>query len=155
MAEEREIATRLGTKTIAMDKVVHFPRGLIGFEDQQDFTLLQINPGAPFLVLQSITDPTLGLLVADPYAFFPDYQIKIGDAEQKILTIAKREDLAVLTTVAIPPEKPEFASLNLSGPILINYQARVGLQVPQPDMKALGTLVIRTSDFSVVTENRD
>ena len=38
---------------------------------------------------------------------------------------------AVLVTVSIPAGAPEQAALNLTGPIVINYEARVGLQVPQ------------------------
>lgn len=37
----------------------------------------------------------------------------------------------MLVTVSIPAGAPEQAALNLTGPIVINYEARVGLQVPQ------------------------
>ena len=128
---EKIIETRLGRQVIAQDKIIHFPRGLMGFEDQHEFTLLQIKPEAAFLMLQSMSDPRLGLLVADPYCFMDDYQIRINEAEQKILHIATREQVAVLVTVSIPQGKPEKTALNLSGPILINHEARLGLQVPQ------------------------
>ena len=128
---EKIIETRLGRQVIARDKIIHFPRGLMGFENQHEFTLLQIKPEAAFLMLQSMSDPRLGLLVADPYCFMDDYQIRINEAEQKILHIATREQVAVLVTVSIPQGKPEKTALNLSGPILINPEARLGLQVPQ------------------------
>ena len=128
---EKIIETRLGRQVIARDKIIHFPRGLMGFENQHEFTLLQIKPEAAFLMLQSMSDPRLGLLVADPYCFMDDYQIRINEAEQKILHIAKREQVAVLVTVSIPKGHPEKTALNLSGPILINHEARLGLQVPQ------------------------
>ena len=128
---EKIIDTRLGRQVIALDKIIHFPRGLMGYEDQHEFTLLQIKPGASFLMLQSMTDPRLGLLVADPYCFMDDYQIRINEAEQSILNIASREHVAVLVTVSIPTGRPEKTALNLSGPILINHEARLGLQVPQ------------------------
>lgn len=128
---ERIIETRLGRQVIALDKVIHFPRGLMGFEDQHEFTLLQIKPGASFLVLQSMSDPRLGLLVADPYCFLEDYQIRLNEAEQKILNIDSREQVAILVTVSIPPGEPEKTALNLSGPILINHEAKLGMQVPQ------------------------
>lgn len=128
---EKVIETRLGRQVISLDKIIHFPRGIMGFEDQHEFTLLQIKPGASCLVLQSMTDPRLGLLVADPYCFMEDYQIRINEAEQKILNITSREQVAILVTVSIPPGQPEKTALNLSGPILINHEARLGLQVPQ------------------------
>ncbi len=127
------IMTRLGMHTIDPDKVIRFPRGLIGFEERTAFTLLQISPGAPFLVLQSMDDPGLGLLVADPYAFIPDFRIHVGNAEQYVLEASHPEQIAVLVTASIPHGKPELATLNLIGPILINHERRLGLQVPQSD----------------------
>ncbi|GFM37791.1 hypothetical protein DSM19430T_24750 [Desulfovibrio psychrotolerans] len=118
-----------------MDKVIYFPRGLMGFEDKHDFTLLQLKEGSPFLVLQSMDDPRLGLLVADPYSFLEDYPIRVGEAEQKLLRLQNIRQVAVLVTVSIPKGEPEKTALNLSGPILVNHQARLGLQIPQTDGK--------------------
>ncbi len=93
--------------------------------------MLQVREGAPLLILQSMEDPGLGLLVADPFAFLPEYQLRINDAEQRLLQADTIEDLAVLVTATIPPGKPEETALHLLGPILINHRARIGLQVPQ------------------------
>lgn len=129
--QEIEIGTRLGRRRIDMDKVIYFPRGLAGFEGMHEFTLLQIRPEAPLLILQSMDDSSLGLLVADPFSFKRDYRIKVSDAEQKLLRLKSVRQVAVLVTVSIPNGKPAEAVLNLSGPILINHQARIGLQAPQ------------------------
>lgn len=66
--------------------------------------------------------------------FLPEYRIKIGDAEQNMLQVKTAGELAVLVTVSIPPGHPERTALNLTGPILINHEARIGLQVPQADV---------------------
>lgn len=150
MENRKEIDTRLGRQTVDLDKVIHFPRGIIGFEDRKEFTLLQIRPDAPFLVLQSMDEPGLGLLVADPYGFLPDYTLKLGDAEQKMLQVEKRDDLAVLVTVAIPPGRPEETVLSLTGPILINHAAKIGIQAPQTDMKGPTKLKLRTADLTPI-----
>ena len=70
--------TRLGMLDIDPSKELFFPRGLMGFEEHHRFTLLKIRGEAPFLILQSLDDPKLGLLVGDPYAFLPEYRIRIG-----------------------------------------------------------------------------
>lgn len=129
--KEIEIDTRLGRRRIDTEKVVRFPRGLAGFEEEQDFILLQIRPEAPLLILQSVSKPQVGLLVADPYSFLQSYPVMIGDAEQKLLRIENMDDAAILVTVSIPAGEPEKAALNLTGPIVINHKARIGLQVPQ------------------------
>ena len=74
---EKIVETRLGSQKISMDKVVHFPRGLIGFESEHEFTLLQMREDLPFLMLQSTKSPNVGLLVTDPYTFYPEYLIEI------------------------------------------------------------------------------
>jgi len=131
--QEVEINTRLGRRRISMDKVIYFPRGLAGFEDEHEFTLLQIRQDAPLLVLQSMQNPALGLLVADPYSFLPNYSVSVGDAEQKLLRLKNVRQVAVLVTVFIPPGQPELATLNLTGPVLVNHKMRIGLQVPQTE----------------------
>jgi flagellar assembly factor FliW len=130
-SKEIEIETRLGVRRVDLDRVVRFPRGLAGFEGEQDFVLLQIRPEAPLLILQSMTNPMVGLLVADPYSFLQSYQVMVPDAEQKMLQLERMEEAAILVTVSIPAGKPKEAALNLTGPIVINHKARLGAQVPQ------------------------
>ncbi len=140
--QKRIIASRLGDREVALDKVILFPRGIIGFEHLRDFTLLQIREGAALLVLQSMEDPGLGLLVADPFAFLPDYNLRINDADQRLLQAETAADLAVLVTATIPPGKPEETALNLLGPILINHKARLGLQAPQMEGSQPGKVFV-------------
>ncbi len=141
---EKIIETRLGPQKVSSDKLVIFPRGIIGFEHEREFALLQMRGDLPFLMLQSTATPSVGLLVTDPYTFYPEYQIEVGDPEQKILKVQKREQLSVLVTVHIPPNQPEKTSMNLSGPILINHELKIGLQVPQVDGKLPAQMLIKS-----------
>lgn len=125
--------TRLGEREIDLNAVIYFPHGLIGLPDKQEYILLEVKEKSPFLLLQCVTDPGLGLVVADPYAFVDGYNIKIDNPERRILKIENIRQLAVLVTVSIPQSKPEDTTLNLSGPIIINTDARVGLQVAQTE----------------------
>lgn len=131
--EKIVIQSRLGEQVVDKSKIIYFPKGLIGFEDQHQFVLLQIRKGAPLLLLQSIENPQLGLLVADPYVFLPNYTIKVGDAEQRMLCLETATDASVLVTVSIPHGKPNLTSLNLTGPILVHSHRMIGLQVPQSE----------------------
>lgn len=146
--EIKVIESRLGPREVRLDKVIRFPRGLIGFETTHEFTLLQIHEGAALLVLQSMEQPTLGLLVADPYAFVPDYSLRISNTEQHLLQAESMQDLAVLVTASIPPGKPEETALNLLGPIVINHRARLGLQVPQTESSGPAKVFVRMHEAS-------
>ncbi|MFW5487024.1 MAG: flagellar assembly protein FliW [Desulfovibrio sp.] len=131
--KEIVIQTRVGERTVDLSRSIHFPKGLIGFEDRHEFALLQIRDDTPFMLLQCLSDRSLGLIVTDPYPFYEGYELNVGDAEQRILRINSIRELAVLVTVSIPPGRPEETTLNLTGPILINSSSRIGLQVPQTD----------------------
>lgn len=149
---ERTIQTRLGRISVDQGRVIRFPRGLIGFEDRKEFTLLQIKADSPFLMLQCVTNPELGLMVADPFAFLKDYEVKVGNAEQRILRLENIRQVAVLVTVSIPKGRPEETCLNLTGPILVNYAARIGLQIPQVDSKYPSRFYIKDSKTKKETE---
>ncbi|HKI81535.1 MAG TPA: flagellar assembly protein FliW [Pseudodesulfovibrio sp.] len=126
--------TRLGEREIRSDAILYFPRGLVGLEDKREFTLLPVREGdSPFLLLQCITDRGLGLLVADPYSFIDDYDVKIENPDRKALKVENIRQLAILVTVTIPQDKPEDTTLNLQGPIVINTETRIGLQIPQTE----------------------
>ena len=129
--QEREIDTRLGRRVVDLDRVIHFPQGLVGFEDEREFVLLQLRPEAAMLILQSMKTPQLGLLVADPFSFIESFKPVVGEAEMALLQLGNLEDAAILVTVSIPSGQPDNATLNLAGPIVINHQARIGMQVPQ------------------------
>ncbi len=137
MAKERKkvIRTRIGEREITEDSIIYFSRGLIGFDDKRDFTLIRLREDSPFMLLQSLDDPNLGLLVVDPYSFMDEYEVRLSEAEKRILRVENVRQIAVLVTVTIPQGKPEQTTLNLGGPIVINYVARKGLQVPQVDSK--------------------
>ncbi|MBU1229161.1 MAG: flagellar assembly protein FliW [Proteobacteria bacterium] len=129
------IRTKLGEREIARDSILYFPHGLIGLDDKREFVLIQVRENSPFLLLQCVTDPGLGLLVADPYPFLPDYNVKLEQPEKKLLRVENIRQMAVLVTVTIPKDRPEETTLNLSGPIILNTKARLGLQAPQVDAK--------------------
>ncbi len=150
MAEMKTIKTRLGEREVDLSKVITFPRGIIGFEDKREFTLLTIREDAPLLVLQSLEEPGLGLLVADPYSFCPEYTLRLSDAEQHLLKASSAKELAVLVTASIPPGRPEETSLNLLGPILINHQERLGIQAPQSEGPGPARVFVHNRDAAGV-----
>lgn len=152
MPNVREIETKIGVQQIAEDKIIHFPRGIIGYEEEQDFTLLQLSEDSPFFMLQSTKTPDIGFIVTDPYAFLDDYSVKLNEAEQACIQAESSKDVFVFVTVTIPHGKPEQTALNLSGPIFINFEKRIAMQVPQ-DMKT--TKVLISECVNLLKGNKD
>ena len=108
--KEREIDTRLGRRVVDMERVIHFPQGLVGFEEEREFVLLQLRPDAAMLILQSMKTPQLGLLVADPFSFIDSFKPVVGEAEMALLQLQNLDDAAILVTVSIPNGQPDNAT---------------------------------------------
>ncbi|NCC77626.1 MAG: flagellar assembly protein FliW [Clostridia bacterium] len=125
------IHSRIGQMVISADKTIRFPRGIIGFESLREFALVEFKHGTPFHFLQSLEMPSMGMMLADPFSFLPSYEIRLAAAEERILKVRSIRDLVILVSVTVPKGDPQGSTLNLTGPICVNVQERLGLQSPQ------------------------
>lgn len=144
MAEQQEmiVETRLGRRTIDAGNVLYFPRGIAGFEGMHRFVLLRVRPDSPMVLLQSLDNAELGLLVTNPFAFCPDYPVRLSTAERNLICLQDDADLLTLVSVSIPAGRPQDAVMNLSGPIVVNMREKIGLQV-LADIKGPSRLRLR------------
>lgn len=129
------ILSRIGPLQVERERLINFPKGLVGFEFERDFALVRLREDSSFFLLQSCTNPHLGLMVTDPFLYIPEYRIKISTAEQELLGLKTIQEAVILVSVTIPPGKPEEAELNLVGPLAINIHLRRGMQVPQNQLR--------------------
>lgn len=108
---------------------IHFPKGVVAFEDIKDFTLLNHpDPELPFKWLQSIEDPDLAFVVMDPFLFMPEYEVNLpADVEQR-LELKSPEEVLLLTIVVVPTDV-ENTRTNLAAPLVINIRTKKGEQM--------------------------
>ena len=66
--------TRFGTVEFDDADILHLEGGLVGLPDLQRFVLFQAKPDSPFSWLQSLDDPAMAFLVAEPSRYVPDYE---------------------------------------------------------------------------------
>ncbi|MDX2115934.1 MAG: flagellar assembly protein FliW [Planctomycetota bacterium] len=118
--------TRFGAVEIAEDRVISFPKGLLGFGQCKRYCLLQPSEDACFFWLQSLDDPTLAFVVTDPSQFFPEYSVPIRAEQMSDLRLTSLDESQVFVIV-----NKVGASLtgNLQGPLVINVAARLGEQL--------------------------
>jgi flagellar assembly factor FliW len=125
--------TRFGTITVAAERLLTFPRGLIGMTDLARFALIPpAAPDGPFYWLQSVEDTTVAFLVCDPNRFFKDYHVSIREETQADLDLADAKDGQLLV---ICNRVGEWVTGNLQGPLVINTRTRVGQQVVLTEKK--------------------
>jgi flagellar assembly factor FliW len=117
--------SRFGTLEVDDSKVIHFPEGLLGFNEINRYALIDYKD-TPLKWLQAIDDPHIAFIVADPKLFTPDYDLVIDYETRQILSLETDEDLAILVTVRVENER---VIANFNGPILLNASIMRGLQI--------------------------
>lgn len=124
----------LGEVEISEEKIIYFEQGIPSFLDETKFILLPFDETTPFYILQSIVTPGLGFVVVSPFQFFPDYQVKLSDANIEALEIEKEEDVAVFVILTVQ-DPFTLTTANLQGPVVINTKNQQGRQIAMNDPK--------------------
>lgn len=125
----------LGTVEADERQKVHFPRGLMGFENFKDFVLLNA-PQEPFYYLQSLDVAEISFILIDPFLFRPDYILDLSDEDLEAIKVEKKEDALVFSIVTVPPSGGPMTA-NLMGPIIINRKANIAYQAILADSRWL------------------
>jgi flagellar assembly factor FliW len=118
--------TRFGVIQIAEDRVITFPKGLLGFPQARRYCLLEPGDDACFFWLQSLEEPGLAFVVTDPALFVPDFSVPIRPEQMGEMGLAKLEDAQVFVIVN---KVDTQLTGNLQGPLVINTLTRSGEQM--------------------------
>jgi flagellar assembly factor FliW len=127
---------RFGTLLVEPERIIEFPRGLVGLEDCKRYTLFHPEGEKPsYFILQSLDEPALAFHIADPAQFGFGHEIVLSDEEAADLALADTDrnvaDAAANLVVVVilrkeGPNQPLRANLN--APLIINLDTRRGLQ---------------------------
>lgn len=118
--------TRFGVVEIAEDRVITFPKGLLGFSSYTRFCLLEPGQEACFFWLQSLDEPGLAFVVTDPSLFVRDYSVPIRPEQMVELKLGTLEDAQVFVVVN---KVDQTLTGNLQGPLVINTVSKQGEQM--------------------------
>ena len=125
------IVTRLfGEIGVDINKVIHFPSGIIGFEKYKQFMIIHdAEATATNIVwLQSLDEPDLALPVINPLLVKPDYNPVVEDELLKPLGNPADEDLVFLLALTVPADMTKVTA-NMKAPFIINAVERKGVQL--------------------------
>ncbi|WP_405100359.1 flagellar assembly protein FliW [Oceanobacillus sp. FSL H7-0719] len=117
----------LGEIEVQAEKIIHFPKGLPGFQDETEFIILDLPDNTAFQLLQSVKTSALAFVITSPYLFYQDYTLNLNDDLIELLEIKKQEDVAVYNIVTLKNPFSE-STINLRAPIIINTSSLLGKQ---------------------------
>ena len=124
--------TRFGVIEIAEDRVITFPKGLLGFPDRARYCLLEPGEDALFFWLQSLDDPNLAFVVTDPTLFIKEYSVPIRPEQMGHMALGRLEDAQVFVIVN---KIDQQLTGNLQGPLVINTVTKEGEQMVLAEKK--------------------
>lgn len=122
--------TRFGEVTLRDDRLINFPKGLLGFADCTTFGLSKI-PNAeesPIMLLQCVNEPEIGFLVADPKLLGANIEdADIANAMKEAGMSAESTGVLVILTM-YDQEDSYYLTANLRAPLLVDSRTREARQ---------------------------
>ena len=118
----------LGRVAVPAASVHELPAGLIGFERHTRFALVPAGREGLYW-LQSLQEPGLAFVLADPFQLAPGYAAELADADAAAIGAARAEDVMLLAVVTLGT----MPTVNLRAPLAFNVATRRARQVVLAD----------------------
>ena len=129
-------STRFGMLSVDDDRIITFPHGLLGFPEHKQFALIQTGEENYFFWLQSVDEPNLAFVVADPTIFFKGYEVPLRDETRQDIQLGDEDGAeAAVQMFVICNKVGEWLTGNLLGPLVVNAQNRLAQQVVLTEKK--------------------
>lgn len=114
-----------GEIEVQEDQITQFHRGIPGFEEETAFAIVPYE-NSPFHMMQSVKEPGLSFLLADPFLFEPQYEFELPQHETAELKIQREVSVFCIVTLQ---DSLIDSSINLLAPIVVNPDNRQGKQI--------------------------
>lgn len=148
--------TRFGELEVNPSDIITFSEGLLGFENQKKYFVVDPGDSTLILWLQSTEDEKIAFPIIEPKIFKPDYIAKLLPADLNGLELDSLQTAKLYSILTIPANVTEM-SANLKAPVVINSLKKVGKQIVLQDSKLsvkhemyreLKTYIVNFSDDS-------
>lgn len=124
--------SRFGGVEVDEQRLLRFPKGLLGFPGEQDYALIQTGDKSGFYWMQSVSRPELAFVVCDPRLFVADYAAPIKAEDLASVESADAEQTQLFVIVN---KVDDVLTGNLQGPLVVGVTSRVGKQLVLSDKR--------------------
>jgi flagellar assembly factor FliW len=122
--------SHFGAVEIEVDDILHFPRGIVAYEDCQHWVLLADTHNHSMAWLQSVSREEVSLPVVSPRRFQSGYTVRVARGQLLPLEFTQFDKAYIL---AIVSQSDGDLTINLRAPLIINLDRRLGRQVITTD----------------------
>ena len=124
-----KLATEIQIASSSGQFILQMPFGLIGLPKLTRFSISPIENSWPFMSMNSLGEDGMDFVVIDPSGLIPDYEIEVGDEDADSLELRSEADALVLNIVTVHSSRPQFITVNLVAPVVVNRHTGVGKQI--------------------------
>lgn len=124
--------TRFGQVEVDDQRIITFPKGLLGFPRYTRYVLIEPGEDSYFFWLQSIETPDLAFVVTDPSLFVSSYKVPVKPEQMEELGLKSVDEAQVLVIVN---KRGNVLTGNLQGPLVIHLTRWVGEQMVLSDRR--------------------
>jgi len=124
--------SRFGQIEVDDQRVITFPKGLLGFPSFKQYVLIQPADDSYFYWMQSIQTPDLAFVITDPSLFVSSYRVPIKPDQMSDLGIESIDDAQVFV---IGNKRGNTLTGNLQGPLVVNVHDRSAEQLVLSDRR--------------------
>jgi flagellar assembly factor FliW len=135
MSDDAEITVHsdlLGDLRVGPTDLLTFPAGMLGFPECRRFALLRGGRDGLFW-LQSVEYSALVFLLVDPFSIEANYTFDLQPSQIAELGPGESSDIGLLAVVTLPADRGGLPTVNLQGPLVINFKTRCAKQVVSGD----------------------
>ena len=109
--------------------LLHFDRGLFGFEEEKEFCILPFEGSqGSLLCFQSVQTPPLAFVAMNPFSLKPDYAPVLTAEELRELGAERSEDLCFYALCVVRSPVAD-STVNLRCPVAVNDRTGRAMQV--------------------------
>ncbi|KMM36552.1 flagellar assembly protein FliW [Guptibacillus hwajinpoensis] len=121
---------RFGEIDVHEERLMTFANGIPGLEHFKTYFLLPADDKdeSPFYFLQSTEERGLCFFLADPFSFYPNYEVNLDNGTLDQLELKDPEHSLVLSILTVQGSLQD-ATMNLKAPLIFNTVARIGRQM--------------------------
>lgn len=105
-----------------------FKKGILGFENYNEFIIKDVEENDVFKILEAKDDRGLSLAILSPFDVKEDYKVELSEETIENLGIESEEDVIIYTTVTLNSDMTKTTT-NLRAPIIINQKNCLAEQI--------------------------
>lgn len=121
------VTKQFGEIQYSEDKLIHFPKGVIAFENCKRYLIINDEDYEPFRWLIAVDEKEIGFPLLNPFLVAPEYGKELPDSLVKKL-FSSHELYDIFCVVTLNGEGGHV-TINLKSPIIVDYQRKSGDQI--------------------------